>query len=393
MDLDSLNFAYTAWEVASSALILVGGFLAAFLQYRLFKIPTKLALFLYFWHSVACFSYFYYSQISSADSTYYYLGLFNAEKGFALGTNAVLVITALIKDVFLLSYGGTFLFYNLIGFIGLIAFYAAIREVTKNADEVIKRYAFFSVLLPGASFWSSAIGKDAIAFFAIGLICWGGLRLKYRFFSLVLGVVAMVLVRPHIAAVLILIFILALVLSDTLNSLNRITISCISIPVAFIVVEYTLRNLGIQGIAEIGSLTEYIAQKIERNSEGGLAFDLSEIPFLLRPLNYLFRPLFFDVPFDDAIRALFGLVLSFENFLVLIIFLGAILSKFNGKVTTLPSFTWWMYLGFSLACIAVLANSTSNFGMAVRHKWMILPMLLIFCFSYIGSAYSNKRVI
>src|SRR5690606_28877764 len=73
-----------------------------------------------------------------------------------------------------------------------------------DKSKWIRRLATLIILLPSVSFWSSAIGKDAIAFMATGLALWAALHLKDRVWLIVTAVLLMLIVRPHIAGIMIL---------------------------------------------------------------------------------------------------------------------------------------------------------------------------------------------
>src|SRR3546814_16950478 len=72
------------------------------------------------------------------------------------------------------------LLFNIFGAIGLIAFDTCLQEVTANKSKLLRRFATLIVLLPSISFWSSALGKDSLAFMAAALTLYATLNMSRR---------------------------------------------------------------------------------------------------------------------------------------------------------------------------------------------------------------------
>src|SRR5690606_6325284 len=92
------------------------------------------------------------------------------------GTAAVSYITIFFASILGLSFLGTFIAFSLFGYLGLMAVDASLRIATENKSRFVRYFATLIVLLPSISFWSSAIGKDALSFMAAGLILWAALN-------------------------------------------------------------------------------------------------------------------------------------------------------------------------------------------------------------------------
>jgi hypothetical protein len=197
-----LVFADTAWKIFSAAIIfLAGAFLAVSLG-RFFKIPQKRAVFFYAWHTAFCLYIFHYSLTNIADSTLYYIKSLEYNEGLSLGTDGIYFLTSFFSAGLGLSYGGVFLVYNIFGFIGMVAFASSLQHVTFGASRFARQTALAIILMPGLSFWSSAIGKDALTFMAAGLATWGALDLSRRYPALFIATLAFLLARPHMAGIL-----------------------------------------------------------------------------------------------------------------------------------------------------------------------------------------------
>ncbi|MCD6400706.1 MAG: hypothetical protein J7L73_02140, partial [Anaerolineales bacterium] len=66
----------------------------------------------------------------------------------------------------------------------------------------VRRLLIALLFLPGLHFWTCAIGKDSLIFFGITLYLWSLLNLKTRWLGYVVGFGVTFLIRPHIAAFL-----------------------------------------------------------------------------------------------------------------------------------------------------------------------------------------------
>ena len=106
----------------------------------------------------------------------------------------------------------------------------------------------------------------------------------------------------------------------------------------------------------------------------------------LRLFTYMFRPLFFDA------NNIFGIISSIDNLILISIFSYPILriiflSKL--KKLELKPFNLFLLLYSSLTWF-FLASTTSNLGIALRHKLMFLPALIIVILDI--SVNSNKKL-
>lgn len=194
-----LVFADNAWHIIAGFLIFLAGLSVAISQKRLFAVPQRLSIALYLWHSFFCLFYFWYSLNNTADSTLYYIRSLSFNFGFDVGTSGIDYIVSFFSQGLGLSYGNVFLVFNIVGYVGLLSLAAALQAVTKTSRRDIRKWSTLFLFLPGISFWSSAIGKDAIAFAAAGLVTWAALDIGRRMPALILGTLLFLLPRPHMA--------------------------------------------------------------------------------------------------------------------------------------------------------------------------------------------------
>lgn len=378
-----LVFADSAWHVFSAFLVLLTGLWVAIVQRRIFLIGYQRAIFFYFWHTAFCLFYFSFSLTNPADSKTYYLISLTYDAGLTFGTRGIYFFTAFFSAGLGLSYGGTFFVYNILGFVGMLAFASALQEVARGTSLRKNPLILILILLPGLSFWSSAIGKDALTFMATGLATWGALNLAHRYPALVASTLAFLMARPHMAGILMAALVLALLYTSNLGLIKKMLLLMVAIPSAALAVTFGAQFAGLGDATSFGDVTEYFEARQGHNLEGGGSVDIASMSVTMRLLTYLYRPFFFDAV------GLFGLLASFENLIIAIVTLSAILLRLLGRKTSLGGFALIFFVTFSVASLYVLANTTANLGIALRQKWMFLPMVLILSVSILFKAKSR----
>lgn len=369
-----LVFADNAWHIFVGLLVFLAGFTIALAQKRIFNVPAKRAIMLYLWHSFFCIFYLWYSLNDIADATQYYLASLNHVDGFNFGTSGIYFIVSFLSRGLNFSYGNAFLVFNIFGYIGLLAFASALQSVTENSRRNIRMLSVLFLFLPGLSFWSSAIGKDALTFMAAGLVTWAALDIGRRMPAIVLGAGLFLLPRPHMAGIFLISFCLALLVSSRLGSLKKLAILAISIPLSIISAQFGLNYAGLGDASGFADINAYFATRQGHNLGGGSSVDIAGMSVPMRLFTYMFRPLIFDA---DGIM---GIVVSVENLALLMLFFAA-LFRMKRTRSDLSRFAFMFYLIFAMASWFVLANTTANLGIAIRQKTMFLPMLVVLLFS------------
>ena len=120
------------------------------------------------------------------------------------GTRFTEVLTGVVQAVIGETRIGTFLVFSAFGFIGLCLLYVAFCEALPDGDRTLYRRLLF--LTPTMWFWPSNIGKEAFLLLCIGAASLGLVRLFAGHLSgLVIGGLGLwgtIVVRPHVALVL-----------------------------------------------------------------------------------------------------------------------------------------------------------------------------------------------
>lgn len=344
---------------------------------RKFSVSQGRSIFIYCWHSFFCVIYIFYTLNNPADSLRYYTDsvAFRGVPGF--GTSFVIWFTSLFSKILGLGYLGSFLVFNIFGSIGLIAVFGALKQATKDRKIWVRRAAFLIVLLPSISFWSSAIGKDSIAFMAVGLALWSALDLSKRGGLMAFSVFAMLLVRPHIAGVMLIALMFAALVDGKIPLIKKFFLLSASIAAAVVLIPFALKYAGLKDFVSVEEISAFVDQRQAYNTDGGGGLDIASMSLPMQLFTYMFRPMLFEA------KGLFSLAAAVDNLILLIVFLFGGMSFIRGRKSRLGEnriFMWAYVLGSWL----ILAMTTANLGIALRQKWMLAPMIIFLLMSVIG---------
>ena len=365
------------WEIIGAILVFLIGLGVAKVVSIYFKTNFSRVISLYIWHSFFCLLYAWYTTEYGGDAVSYYHASQDANVSFSLGTKAVSYFTIFFTNILRLSYLATSLAYNIFGFIGLAAFDAALRLAVNKKKKYVRRLATLIIFLPSLSFWSSGIGKDSLAFMSAGLVLWAALDFNKRVWIMLPAVLIMLVVRPHIAGLLIISFAIAIVIQKRGSPIFRLFIGVIAIIAATVLIPIGLKYASFDSAKGSEGLQKYIDQRAKSNMEGGSSLDISNMPIPLQVLTYLFRPL----PFEA--HNFFSFASSLDNLILIYLFIMGIKSMLKNRYVSRGENRVFMWT-YSLTSLLLLSTTTANLGISVRQKWMFTPMLIFLMISVIG---------
>jgi hypothetical protein len=352
-------------DLLKSLSVVIFGGLFIVLTGRYLKIKNITALLLYFWHLLFSFVYMTLAARNGGDAVGYYIKSFDSFVQFDLGTNAIVYIVSWLTVPLGLSFLGTSLVFNVIGSLGLLFFFAALREAKQGMHWVF----WLLLFLPSVSLWSSGLGKDPLSFFATAMFSWAMVSGQLRVMPVVISLVVMGLARPHIAVVLAGAAALAGVIQFKQSPIKSIAslLACAGGGLYLLPIVMQKMQLDSLNLDDIGGVLE---GREGRNMMGGSSIDITGMPLYLKIFTYLFRPLPTDA--TDALQ----LLNSFENILLLVIFVGG-LFIYVSRIGRGQGWQFFPLLLVSLILILFLSQITANLGIAVRQKWMAFVPLLI----------------
>jgi hypothetical protein len=373
-------------DIVGILIVLLIGIVVTLICAKAFLLPRGRALVLFIWHTFFSFVYAWYASNFGGDAIMYYQEAQVGIAEFSFGVSSVIFIANLIYKFIDLSFLGLGIFYSIFGVIGLLAFDASLRHVTRDTSRNIKLLALIIVLLPSISFWSAGLGKDAISFMATGLALWASLNLTKRKLLMVFAIASMLLVRPHMAGLMVIALTFAVMTGKNVNMLQRIFFGSVVLVAALLMVPFALDYAGVQDVSVQG-LMSYIEQRQSYNWKGyGGGIDISSMSLPMQMFTYLFRPLPFEAHSISAFMA------SVDNVFLLYLFVMGLFVKIKGGVAR-PNLNFafiWVYGGGALLILSM--TTATNLGIAMRQKWMFLPFFIVLFVSYIAQKNRQKAL-
>jgi len=324
------------------------------------------------------------SALTSADSTLYYQNALNFQGDWLsllkFGTSFIQFILYPLIHYLGLSYLSCFLIFNTFGLIGISLVFVTTRSYL-TSPRMKKLYAM-TLFLPGLSFWTSAIGKDSLVLLGIGLTFYAVSAFKNRLPSLIFGLLITVYVRPHVFVLLLLSFVGFVIFKrnrnlTTLLVKTLLVTICISIMIASYAV--ILKYVGLPTDLSLNVTQKYIDTRLNYNT-GNSYLELQNSGVPTKLFAYIFRPLFFDA------KNMLMLIGSLENLCLLGLF-GSLLWKPGRlrKIWIIKHPYYRMHLIYGIMGVFIFSMTTSNLGIAMRQKYMIIPSLLSVLFLILDS--------
>lgn len=374
----------SSWSTISALIVFLLGFVIIARMSSYFGLKNKRGLALYLWHTLFCFAYLFYAQAYGADALMYYNTSLIGRFDFKFGTSFVIAITSGLVQGLGFGLVACFLFFNILGSIGLLAFDGALKQATQYKSKFFKRLATIIVFLPSVSFWSAAIGKDAISFMAMGLALWAAMQLNKRILLMIVAIVTMLIVRPHMAGMMIIALAMSVMFDKKSSPLKRISLGILAIAGAAAMVPFALQYAGVSDPSSSEAVMDYVEKRQSYNMEGGGGVDIANMSLPMQLFTYMFRPIVFEA------RSITALAAAIDNLILLYLFIVgfyALIKKKRREFTENRKFMW-VYV---ILAWVVLAMTTANLGIAIRQKWMFAPMLIFLLISLAGKNRNHSQ--
>jgi hypothetical protein len=301
------------------------------------------------------------------------------------GTDFIRFLTGLLYSVIGSSQLAGFLVYSWLGFWGLFCFYRAYTIAVPGGRRMSYRWLIF--FLPSLLYWPSSIGKEAWMMFAIGVTALGAAyliahRLRRGLLWFALGIWGTALVRPHVAAMLGVALVVALLVRRPRPELRQLAPIAKALPILAVAVAGALlivrtdRFLKSSLDVSVSTGVSSVLQEVEnRTGKGTSSFAPSVLESPLRApvaaVTVVYRPLLFEAHNAQA------LIAAVEGTYLLV--LSVI--RFRWILAALGSMRRQPYVAFALAYCAVFVlgfSAVANFGLLARERVQLLPFFLIF---------------
>lgn len=297
------------------------------------------------------------------------------------GTGSVRYFTGLLHVLTGSNFYATFLLYVVMSFVGMYLFYRAFEIGFPTGDR--KRYALLLFFWPTLVFWPSSMGKDACVLTALAVASLGVAKLlQHRRGGLtliVIGIFGAAMVRPHVALIVVIGLMGALLLRRTTgDGMGKLTAKIFAIAIVLLggallssaTADFLdLENLGITEVNEALSTT------VIRTNQGGSSFAPAQasnpIMYPVAFLTVLYRPFPGEAGLDmDGLLAS-GTALA----LLLVTLLSA--RRLLASLTRLRIEPYLMYaLSYTFVFVYVF-SAIGNFGILDRQRTQLFPLLFV----------------
>jgi hypothetical protein len=364
-----MNFIVDVWGYYSIVIIFAIGLIFCTVIGNGLGFKSSLIFSLYVWHTIFCLVYYWYATAFGADALMYYDVAKNEDIEIGFGTAGINFLTFLLVNYLALTELGVFFVFNIFGSVGLLYFASCLMSATDGKRNYVKNLAWLIILLPSVSFWSSAIGKDSLSFLAIALAMWAALDLKKRFLNMFVAISIMLLVRPHMAGIMVMALTFAFILESRSSILKKSFLTLSSFGLALAMVPFALQYAGFSDGFNVDELDEYIDKRQNYNMDGGGGIDISSMSLPEQLFAYMFRPTFLEV------NSIFSMAAALDNLILIFLFVVGGFRMLRGARSHLGESRIFMW-SYSLMAWVLLSMTTANMGIALRQKWMFAPCLI-----------------
>jgi hypothetical protein len=244
-------------------------------------------------------------------------------------------------------------------------------------------YGVLVVLTPSIVYWSSAIGKDALAQLFIGISAYGFARAVRRMSAraimiCAIGIAGATASRPHVGAMLAIGMLLPFTLGRTRGGWVTVSAKVVLVPILVASTYLTVRQaqsfVGVES-TDFRSSVDRLREQSQSTQTGGSTYNEGEsLPRRVIQGPFLaFRPFLWE-----AHSAMAG-VAALEG-LALLVFAWCKRMDFWALVRRWRDPYVLFILVYSLEFAVIFAAATSNFGILVRQRIMMVPVfLMLFC--------------
>lgn len=284
------------------------------------------------------------------------------------GTEVVKLLTFPLVNMLHLPFWSGFLIFSLISFLGIALLYQILKKMA-GTHRGLQGLAMVLVLLPNLHFWTSLIGKEALLIVPLVVFAVELYRKKYFSTTLLMSLLAVGLIRPHIALLMLLSYGLSLLLTEHFSKKIKWQIAA-GTGAGIVLFGFLLTQ-----IQDFSGGVERIVQKYEahirvfRHTDAYVPLDQYPLPVKL--FTFYFRPLPFEKP------GLWYAVIGLENLVLLLLSAVAVFMFFRSFRTLRRRMLVVFPMVLMLFLGMVFGFAYANYGILMRTKIMVAPFLYL----------------
>jgi len=240
------------------------------------------------------------------------------------------------------------------------------EQVLINGINILPIFYF----LPNLHFWTASLGKESLIFFGLASIFYAIASNKFKAFSLIGGCLLIILIRPHVAMMLLTSLIIIGILSKKYNLKKRLifVLASFSVFLGLLYMVFQLTKIRFWNWDRILYFNNFSILSFRHSGSYVPMLDYS-LPYQL--FSFYFRPLFYDT------HSIISLLASFENVFVLCIhILATFFLILFYKKTNFPDWLKCVFL-FTIICGLLYIQRYANLGIFMRTKMMFQPFTIV----------------
>jgi len=298
------------------------------------------------------------------------------------GTAFTEVVTGFLYAIYTPTFLGGFVIFAILAFIGQLLFYSALRPW--SPEDRLKPYATAVLFLPSLVFWPASIGKDALMVLFLAVAAYGASRMlrSYQFSALLPIAPGLYLaseIRPHVAALLGLSLVLALLFGKPPRKFEKhpkravmILFSVAGAALALAAVASTF-NVSVEGGGDSqdpGAFLEDVEEQTARGGSqiGGAAVTSpAQLPGAI--ITVLYRPLLYEGGSGQMILS------ALEGTALLLFTLWKLPVMWRNK-KMLREKPYLLMCFFYTGGFIIAFSAFLNLGILARQRVQVLPMFL-----------------
>ena len=372
-------------QIIQTVFILFLSFFFSLKLAKYFRVNQLKITFVFILKTIICLYYIPIAESLDNDAYGYFYNSLNVDNFRFIGADFIFNIVKFLRVYLNLDIVSISLIFSFFGIIGSIVLASNIENLTSKTNRKIRFLTGLVIFFPTLNIWTSAIGKDPITFTCANLILYSLLNIRFRILLLIIASILIALIRPFLGIILFVCLAISLNIKLDISGYKKLIIRLSAL--IGIIFANTFQNKGWLKFENLSY--ELFLQAISYYSEvtqtGNNAIQLENLPIPMKIFSFMFRPIFFDA------NNFFTLLMSFENFIYILIFVYPfyVLIKYSKiKKITLNLITLFSLLFLTFTWIPY-SLTVANLGTANRYKITIIPILITL--SLIFSEKSNSR--
>ncbi len=337
------------------------------------------------YHLVFGVIYYAYALFNPSDSKRYFSRVSGTEHGwlhfFRTETPFIDFLSYPFVKYFGFNYEMAMLLFTWVGFLGFVYAYLFFKENISLEIKIFKKIDFLLLILflPNMHFWTASLGKGAPIFLGLMVFAYAIKNPKVRWPALLGGSLLVFAIRPHMLLLIAAGSVMGILLCRNSIDWKKKATFIAAVTIGLLVFhEPILKVVHLNNSNDfLGDFIEFSKHRSQALAESGTGVNMNNYSLPEKFFTFWFRPLFFDAP------GFFGIIVSLENLIYLLIFAKIFRLKFfkflkNAPAHVKTSLALFLITSFAMTFIM------SNLGIIIRQKSMIMYFMFFVVYYYLG---------